>query len=130
MSLSRPFREGAAVGRAGLMKGCSHPHLAGAHPQGHHAPLQPPGTRHPRHLRRPHGPWSRRARAPAKTECFLYPVVSRCLSLRDEGAPTGISAVIVYPMNALAEDQLMRLRRTPGRDGDSIRDIRGQDAGA
>ena len=45
-----------------------------------------------------------------KTECFLYPVVSRCLRLRDEDAPPGISAVIVYPMNALAEDQLMRLR--------------------
>jgi len=45
-----------------------------------------------------------------KTECFLYPIISRCLQLRDEGAPPGISAVIVYPMNALAEDQLMRLR--------------------
>ena len=45
-----------------------------------------------------------------KMECFLYPIVSRCLHLRDEAAPPGISAVIVYPMNALAEDQLMRLR--------------------
>ena len=32
------------------------------------------------------------------------------MRLRDEAAPPGISAVIVYPMNALAEDQLMRLR--------------------
>jgi hypothetical protein len=45
-----------------------------------------------------------------KTECFLYPIVSKCLELRDEGAAPGISAVIVYPMNALAEDQLIRLR--------------------
>ncbi len=45
-----------------------------------------------------------------KTECFLYPVISRCLQLRDEGAPPGIVAVFVYPMNALAEDQLGRLR--------------------
>ena len=45
-----------------------------------------------------------------KTECFLYPIVSQCLRLRDEGVPPGISAVVVYPMNALAEDQLMRLR--------------------
>ena len=45
-----------------------------------------------------------------KTECFLYPIVSQCLRLRDENAPAGISAVIVYPMNALAEDQLGRLR--------------------
>lgn len=45
-----------------------------------------------------------------KTECFLYPIISKCLELRDENAPAGISAVIVYPMNALAEDQLLRLR--------------------
>ena len=36
--------------------------------------------------------------------------MSRCLQLRDQGAAPGISAVIVYPMNALAEDQLIRLR--------------------
>jgi ATP-dependent helicase YprA (DUF1998 family) len=45
-----------------------------------------------------------------KSECFLYPIVSKCLHLRDENAAPGISAVIVYPMNALAEDQLGRLR--------------------
>jgi ATP-dependent helicase YprA (DUF1998 family) len=45
-----------------------------------------------------------------KTECFIYPVISWCLELRDEEAPPGIVAVFVYPMNALAEDQLGRLR--------------------
>lgn len=45
-----------------------------------------------------------------KTECFLLPIISRCLQLRDEDAPAGITAVIVYPMNALAEDQLQRMR--------------------
>lgn len=45
-----------------------------------------------------------------KTECFLYPIISKCLELRDANAAPGISAVIVYPMNALAEDQLGRLR--------------------
>jgi hypothetical protein len=45
-----------------------------------------------------------------KTECFLYPVISRCLQLRDAKAVPGIRAVFVYPMNALAEDQLGRLR--------------------
>lgn len=45
-----------------------------------------------------------------KSECFLYPIISRCLELRDAGAGPGICAVIVYPMNALAEDQLGRLR--------------------
>ncbi len=45
-----------------------------------------------------------------KTECFIYPIISTCLKLQDDKAPAGISAVIVYPMNALAEDQLLRLR--------------------
>lgn len=46
-----------------------------------------------------------------KTESFLYPIISHCLRLRDRGARPGISAVIIYPMNALAQDQLERLRK-------------------
>lgn len=68
-----------------------------------------------------------------KTECFLYPIISRCLELKDQNAAAGVSAVIIYPMNALAEDQLERLRgilagsgvtfgmyvgKTPERDAD------------
>lgn len=45
-----------------------------------------------------------------KTESFLLPIISRCLELRDADEPAGITAVIVYPMNALAEDQLQRMR--------------------
>lgn len=45
-----------------------------------------------------------------KSECFLYPAISKALQLRDSGAPAGVSSVIIYPMNALAEDQLGRLR--------------------
>jgi ATP-dependent helicase YprA (DUF1998 family) len=46
-----------------------------------------------------------------KTEAFLYPILDHCLRLRDEGTPEGVVAVLVYPMNALAIDQLGRLRR-------------------
>jgi ATP-dependent helicase YprA (DUF1998 family) len=46
-----------------------------------------------------------------KTEAFLYPILDTCLRLRDANAPEGITAVLVYPMNALAIDQLGRLRR-------------------
>jgi ATP-dependent helicase YprA (DUF1998 family) len=46
-----------------------------------------------------------------KTEAFLYPIFDHCFKLRDEGAPDGIVAIIVYPMNALAIDQLGRLRK-------------------
>ena len=46
-----------------------------------------------------------------KTEAFLYPIIDRCLRLNeDPDAPDGVTAVIVYPMNALAADQLDRLR--------------------
>ena len=45
-----------------------------------------------------------------KTEAFLLPIVDHALRLRDAGEPDGVVAVIVYPMNALADDQLRRLR--------------------
>ncbi|MGH9481726.1 MAG: DEAD/DEAH box helicase, partial [Terriglobales bacterium] len=43
-----------------------------------------------------------------KTECFLYPILDFCLRHRDRG----IKALIVYPMNALANDQAARLAQT------------------
>lgn len=45
-----------------------------------------------------------------KTESFLYPIIDRCLRLRDADKPDGVVAVLVYPMNALASDQRDRLR--------------------
>ena len=45
-----------------------------------------------------------------KTEAFLYPILDHCFRLRDTRAEPGIVAIIVYPMNALASDQLERLR--------------------
>ncbi len=108
VSLSRPFRAGAPVEQL-VGEGLLHPHLA---------------ARIPPHITRFYSHQERAIRAIAegrttlvstgtgsgKTECFLYPVVSRSLALRDESAAPGISAVIAYPMNALAEDQLMRIR--------------------
>ncbi|QLH74478.1 MAG: DEAD/DEAH box helicase [Methanomassiliicoccales archaeon] len=45
-----------------------------------------------------------------KTEAFLYPILDHCFRLKDQNARKGIVAIIVYPMNALAQDQLERLR--------------------
>jgi len=45
-----------------------------------------------------------------KTEAFLFPILDHCLKLRDDKTPEGIVSVFVYPMNALAKDQLDRLR--------------------
>jgi ATP-dependent helicase YprA (DUF1998 family) len=39
-----------------------------------------------------------------KSFCFAAPIISECLRLRAQGVP-GIKAIIVYPMNALANSQ-------------------------
>ena len=41
-----------------------------------------------------------------KTECFLYPILDYCYRHRGE---SGIKALIIYPMNALASDQAKRI---------------------
>ena len=40
-----------------------------------------------------------------KTECFLYPIIDRLFRSGDLATP-GVRAILVYPMNALANDQL------------------------
>ncbi len=45
-----------------------------------------------------------------KTEAFLLPVLNGVLRRKQEGH-RGVQAVLLYPMNALANDQLERLRR-------------------
>jgi ATP-dependent helicase YprA (DUF1998 family) len=45
-----------------------------------------------------------------KTEAFLYPIVDDLLRDRDQGITSGLKAILVYPMNALANDQLDRMR--------------------
>ena len=52
-----------------------------------------------------------------KTEAFLYPIVDQLLRERDQGIKSGLSAILVYPMNALANDQLDRLREMLGGTG-------------
>lgn len=108
ISLSRPFRKGTSVENL-ITEGLFHPHMR---------------MRIPENITHVYGHQEEAIRSisegrttlvstgtgSGKTECFLYPIVSKCLSLRDVGASAGISAVIVYPMNALAEDQLGRLR--------------------
>ncbi|BCG47908.1 Helicase, C-terminal:Type III restriction enzyme, res subunit:DEAD/DEAH box helicase, N-terminal [Citrifermentans bremense] len=43
-----------------------------------------------------------------KTECFLYPVLDHVAKARKAGVK-GIKAIIIYPMNALADDQAGRI---------------------
>lgn len=46
-----------------------------------------------------------------KTECFTYPILEHCRQARAAGR-SGIKAIILYPMNALASDQANRMART------------------
>lgn len=108
VSLSRPFRQGTAI-EALVSEGLFHPLMR---------------QRIPQEITHVYGHQEEAIRAihagkttlvstgtgSGKTECFLYPIVSKGLELRDADVVAGISAVIVYPMNALAEDQLLRLR--------------------
>ena len=43
-----------------------------------------------------------------KTECFLYPILEYCYAHKGE---PGIKAIIIYPMNALASDQALRIAK-------------------
>lgn len=50
-----------------------------------------------------------------KTECFLLPIYNHLLNEYKEGKLTsGVRALLLYPMNALANDQLRKLRKIAG----------------
>ena len=108
VSLSRPFRAGAPVQQL-VDEGLIHPHLATRIPPQitHFYSHQ---ERAIRAIAKGHTALISTGTGSGKTECFLYPVLSQSLTLKDQSAAPGISAVIMYPMNALAEDQLMRIR--------------------
>ncbi|HZH98411.1 MAG TPA: DEAD/DEAH box helicase, partial [Fimbriimonadaceae bacterium] len=108
ITLSKPFADGDTVASlCGPDAGQLHPHLTQLHPYeslyGHQA-------RAIKHVLAGKSVLVSTGTGSGKTEAFLYPIISKGLRLRDQGAPAGISAVIIYPMNALAEDQLDRLR--------------------
>lgn len=48
-----------------------------------------------------------------KTECFLFPILDRLFREAEQGtlAQPGVRALLLYPMNALADDQVKRMRR-------------------
>ena len=47
-----------------------------------------------------------------KTECFMIPVINELIRQHENGElGSGVRALLLYPMNALANDQLKRLRK-------------------
>lgn len=46
-----------------------------------------------------------------KTECFLIPIINQLMKEKENGTlDSGVRALLVYPMNALVNDQIRRLR--------------------
>lgn len=46
-----------------------------------------------------------------KTECFIIPIINHLLREAENGTlDSGVRAILIYPMNALANDQMKRLR--------------------
>ena len=109
VSLARPFRSGGSLSEL-VAEGVLSPHVTRAH-WGFEAVFahQAAATR-----RLGGVPGSNRNTVVAtgtgsgKTEAFLLPIVDACLRHQAE---RGVRAVLIYPMNALANDQLERLRR-------------------
>jgi SOS-response transcriptional repressor LexA len=106
VSLSRPFRAGATIDRL-VTDGVLHVGMTSIVPYDRVRAHQEQAMRA---VVRGRTTLVATGTGSGKTESFLYPIISRCLALKEAGAPPGIVAVLVYPMNALAEDQLDRLR--------------------
>ena len=106
VSLSRPFMSGATIDHL-VREGVLHP---GMRAVASYSSVRKHQESAIRAIREGKTTLVATGTGSGKTEAFLYPIISRCLELAESGAPPGIVAVLVYPMNALAEDQLFRLR--------------------
>lgn len=106
ISLSRPFKQGASIQRL-VDDGVFHPGMLSVVP---YERLRSHQQKAIESVHRGDTTLISTGTGSGKTESFLYPIISRCLELKDQNAPPGVVAVLIYPMNALAEDQLERLR--------------------
>ncbi len=108
ISLSRPFKQGPTIAQL-VADGVFHPAMTSIVPA-EHTHVRAHQDEAILSIHRGDTTIVSTGTGSGKTEAFLYPIISRCLELKDHAAPPGVVAVLVYPMNALAEDQLDRLR--------------------
>jgi ATP-dependent helicase YprA (DUF1998 family) len=107
-----PYRPGAAVADL-IADGVLHPSFAEA---GDVLPAERPLYVHQESaLRTIHGGSNMivaTGTGSGKTECYLLPILDHLLRERDNGTldQPGVRAMLLYPMNALANDQLKRIR--------------------
>lgn len=108
-----PYRPGATIGDL-VRDGVLHPALADRHDDA--LPADRPLYVHQERALRSSGHGRNLVVATGtgsgKTECYLLPVLDHLLRERDAGtlASPGVRALLLYPMNALANDQMKRLR--------------------
>jgi ATP-dependent helicase YprA (DUF1998 family)/very-short-patch-repair endonuclease len=108
VTLSRDFAEGHPLSQV-LASGCGHPQLARLNwPFGQSA-LFAHQEAAMRAVEDGRNAIVKTGTGSGKTEAFLLPVLSGVLKLRAQGVQ-GTKAILLYPMNALANDQLLRLR--------------------
>lgn len=109
VTLARDFAQGLPLAEV-LASGCGHPYLArlkwpfgtGALFAHQEAAL--------RAVERGRNVIVKTGTGSGKTESFLLPVLSAVMRQREQGV-RGTKAILLYPMNALANDQLVRLRQ-------------------
>ncbi|MBI4529878.1 MAG: DEAD/DEAH box helicase [Deltaproteobacteria bacterium] len=108
VTLARDFAEGRKLSQL-LASGCGHPALAGLNWPFRDASLYAHQEDALRAVAPGRNVIVKTGTGSGKTEAFLLPVLSGVLRLKEEGVQ-GTKAILLYPMNALANDQLLRLR--------------------
>ncbi len=108
VTLSRDFAGGMPL--AGMLaSGCGHPQLARLHWPFGAASLFAHQEAALRAVEDGRNIIVKTGTGSGKTESFLLPVLSGVLRMKAQGV-AGTKAILLYPMNALANDQLTRLR--------------------
>ena len=118
VTLSRDFAEALPLDHV-LASGCGHPQLGRLHwPFGANA-LFAHQEASLRSVEAGRNVIVKTGTGSGKTEAFLLPVLSGVLRLKEQGI-AGTKAILLYPMNALANDQLVRLRELIRDSGSGI----------
>ncbi len=109
VTLAREFTRGAPL-RQLTEEGIAHPDLLKAHWVFQNDPLFQHQEKAFRLSRQDHNVLITTGTGSGKTEAFLLPILDGILRRKAQGPVQGVQAILLYPMNALANDQLERLR--------------------
>ena len=108
VTLTRDFEEGKRLSEV-LAVGCGHQQLARLHWPFGKAALFAHQEATLRAVEAGRNVIVKTGTGSGKTEAFLLPVLSGVLRMKDQGVQ-GTKTILLYPMNALANDQLVRMR--------------------